>query len=282
MEESLGIRPCQIPPASSTEIDPISVLPPEVAYMIFSKLKDPIFLNNSCLVSRRWNNIANDQRLWKQMRPVNTFGAKEWLEYLGADIDEEPPFPNDIMAIHKSLCPFTNKQKVWQTHALVLIPKTINGEQFNIENLTKCTKSKFERMNGQIGKNSWQTAQYIWEPLMKCSNTGESYWMLIKMTVLYKSRKKSYSDQQKLVELDGKGNYQIPNVVEAAAWVLLKYAYSMPKSTYGLNPWAYTRTQINIQNQQMVIGGCMTNGFIAGTDKVAHKNVGVMAVRKFS
>ena len=62
------------------------------------------------------------------------FGAGEWQRYFG-DVGPIPPLPADIETQLGSDCPYWEGKKLWQTHQLVLVPKTVNGKPLTINSL---------------------------------------------------------------------------------------------------------------------------------------------------
>ena len=76
------------------------------------------------------------------LKQYGCFGAAQWETYFG-DIGAEPPLPPDILEILTSPCPIWSGKKIGETHLLVLIPETVNGEAltFNrLGELIKCPK----------------------------------------------------------------------------------------------------------------------------------------------
>jgi len=65
------------------------------------------------------------------------------------DIGVEPPLPQNIHEILHNPCPFWPEKKVKDTHLLVLIPKTVNGQLLTLANLKEWIQ-KPKQGNAQI------------------------------------------------------------------------------------------------------------------------------------
>ncbi|MEY4669741.1 MAG: hypothetical protein RL518_2440 [Pseudomonadota bacterium] len=65
----------------------------------------------------------------------NFLGAEAWLS-LGIDIGDPPPLPASVTwDLLNSECPFHPGEKVKDTHLLVLIPKTVDGNPYSLSRL---------------------------------------------------------------------------------------------------------------------------------------------------
>lgn len=56
---------------SKASVDPIDFFPEEIALEIFSHIDTLSSLGRCCLVSKKWQQIANDISLWKAIHPPN-------------------------------------------------------------------------------------------------------------------------------------------------------------------------------------------------------------------
>ena len=96
-------------------IDPIgrvSPLPLEIKRIVFLKAKGN--LHNFALVCKVWKELADDKIFREIIRPAKAFGSREWREYIGVDIEEEPPLPR---------CSYCEMER--EEYYLTFIPKTI-------------------------------------------------------------------------------------------------------------------------------------------------------------
>jgi energy-coupling factor transporter ATP-binding protein EcfA2 len=168
------------------------------------------------------------------------FGPQEWNRYYGK-VGATPPLPADIDAILRSRCPFWPEKKVEDTHLLVLIPATVDGEPFTLNLLEKRIKSP---------KNGGKATEYRHYHHTVKSEIGTvsppaSYWLLMTRYVLPKSRGKGYGDQKKLVVGHARCTglpYEVPKVLEAATAVLTHHVQDGVR-LYGENPSIFTRCQ---------------------------------------
>jgi hypothetical protein len=157
--------------------------------------------------------------------PAPVFGAGAWHQYFG-DVGLEPPLPSEIDEILDGPCPFWPGNRVKDTHLLVLIPSTVDGEAFTLDLLEDLTQNP--RGNGH-------RAQYfLYDDEVQRSSgavySSSSYWVLLTRDVLPGSRNKPYEAQRALVATRSSHvddpPYEIPNVLEAAAAILTHYVRS--------------------------------------------------------
>ena len=157
--------------------------------------------------------------------PAPVFGAGAWHQYFG-EVGVEPPLPSDIDEILDGPCPFWPGKRVKDTHLLVLIPSTVNGEAFTLDLLEELTQNP--RGNGH-------RAQYfLYDDEVQRSSGDEysssSYWVLLTRDVLPGSRNKPYEVQRALVATRSSHvddpPYEIPNVLESATAILSHHVRS--------------------------------------------------------
>jgi hypothetical protein len=84
---------------------------------------------SACLPSLRAAAKAVDKDV--RLLSLKTLGEVEWKYYFG-DVGPAPDLPSNMGAILDSTCPFWPGKKVRDTHLLVLIPATVNGEPFTL------------------------------------------------------------------------------------------------------------------------------------------------------
>ena len=66
----------------------------------------------------------------RELLGKNFLGAEGWKSQ-GIDVGEEPPLPSSITdELLNSECPLHPREKIKDTHLLVLVPKTVNGEPY--------------------------------------------------------------------------------------------------------------------------------------------------------
>jgi hypothetical protein len=179
------------------------------------------------------------------------FGAEEWSRYFGA-VGIEPPLPPDIDQILDSPCPFCPGKQIRDTHLLVLIPATVNGEPFSLDLLGELIRHP--RGGG------YSTKYGYYDPTVQeqfgTQSPERSYWVLMTRDVLAGSRSETYASQRALVA--GHANrtglpYELPGVLEAATAILSHYVRSgerlytdAPMTTDA--PSTYTRCQEQVES----------------------------------
>jgi hypothetical protein len=210
------------------------------------------------------------------------FGAQAWRRYFG-EVGEAPSLPSNIGDILNSPCPFWPEKKVRDTHLLVLIPTTVNGEPFSLNLLGKLISSP------QGGGYSTQYCfydSYIQEPL-GAQSPARSYWVLITRDVLEGSRNKDYASQKDLVAGHAKRtglSYELPGVLEAATAILSHYVRSRER-LYTDAPWTYTRcresvTVLLVFSLSVYVGGFSSGGLSISSLDTASSS-GVAGLQKF-
>lgn len=120
------------------ELDPFNRLSDELLVSIFSYL-DAYELGSSCLVSKSWNRLASDKKLWnnldlrKILPSLKIFDESNWLEYssfLEISVEDIPPLDKrKIIPILKrmSSLPTEGNKEI----TLLTIPKDLTEEKVN-------------------------------------------------------------------------------------------------------------------------------------------------------
>ena len=233
------------------KIDFVNSLPKEMTHAIFSHLNAEE-LTRCFRVNKTWKVLASHEPLWNALSPKIAFGKKQWAKYFG-DIGIEPPLPKDIHKILKSPCPFFPGKKVEETHMLVLIPETIDGKPLNLTTLGELVKAPKEGHATEY--------RYIWDAIVKehgNHSAAKSHWVLMTKDVIEGSRNKSYTDQQALIADLAKQtgiDYEVPNVLDAAICIFMKYISSEERLFNDNDPLTYTRCQEKTEGYQVAVGG---------------------------
>lgn len=246
--------------------------------------------NIKALLNKAKNNSNENKKVIKvesipesnfleSFHPKIAFGQEQWAKYFG-DIGNNPPsLPKDIHEILKSPCPFFSGKKVEETHVLVLIPEIINGQPLNLETLGELVKTPKNSHGSQYKNLCDSITKTIGQQV-----TTQSHWVLMTKDVIEGSKKKSYSEQKKLiaeVNRQKKLNYEIPNALDAAICIFM-HQVSSQKHLFNIQPCTYTRCQENIEGYQVIVGGFSFSGLDVRTFQNDHDYVvGVAALRKF-
>jgi len=195
--------------------------------------------------------------------PSIAFGEAKWSTYFG-DIGQEPPLPANIDQILLSRCPFWSGKKVQDTHLLVLIPKTVNGQLLTLANLKEWIQNP---------KQGNPTKFSDWRPGGNENlSVASSYWVLMTKDVLEGTRNKSYTDQTKIVSQFAQNAgipYQPPKLLEAAVCILTEHVSSGVR-LYSDSPWTYTRCEEKYENKpwQMLVGVFGAGGLVVSYSSV--------------
>ena len=212
--------------------------------------------------------------------PSPVFGARDWARYFG-EVGEEPFLPSDIGEILDSPCPFWPGKAVKDSHLLVLIPATVDGDPFSLNLLGELVR----RPSSGGHPTGYQLYSSIVQEAFGTQSPARSYWVLMTRDVLSGSRNATYTDQQALVTAcagETGLSYELPNALEAAT-VILSYYVCSGERLYSDVPWTYTRCQELVDDQSPVIVGGFTP---EGIDvdyylDVYFRHYGVAICRKF-
>jgi hypothetical protein len=202
------------------------------------------------LVCKVWREIAEKQ--------INTFshekafGPKEWFIHFGKHLRNVPRLPPNIAEILSFDCPFWLGKKVNETHLLVLVPQTINGQPLTLKTLGELVKKPL--IGSATQYNNFYLGEYT-DPA-----APQSHWVLFTHDVIEGSRNKSFQDQQTLLSQKGHGVYAVPTILDATVCILMEYFRSGTRF-YSDSPWTHTRCQENYNvNRQLIVGSFATVG----------------------
>ena len=206
-----------------------------------------------------------------------TFGAQEWKKYFG-EVDEVP-LPADIDEILDRPCPFWPDKQVKDTHLLVLIPATVGGVPFTLNQLGKL----IQRPN-----NDGHSTKYRFYGDLVKAQIGEqspprSYWLLMTRDILPDSWDKTYDAQKALVAAYASKlglPYEMPHALEAATAILLHHAREGER-LFGDDPWTFTRCQEVVNGWPVVVGGFSSGGLGVDSSSLVHDFRGASCLRKF-
>jgi hypothetical protein len=106
----------------------------------------------------------------------NFLGAAEWQRGFQVDVGVVPPIPKSITKeLLESDCPLHPGEKIKDTHILMLVPKTVNGEPYSAVKLGELCHGR-KGSGGKLiydGANSWKQESWAKAPQV------ESEWVLI-------------------------------------------------------------------------------------------------------
>ena len=194
------------------------------------------------------------------------FGKKEWEKYFG-DIGLEPPLPANIEKILNEPCSFWPDKKVKETHLLVLIPNTVNGNPFTMNYLEELINKP---KSGHSTKAYRSYNRRI--PLGRVKEIDESYsshWVLMTRDVIPGSRHKCYQDCCNMIANHSKEtglHYELPNLLEATASILTHYVKTGER-LYSNDPWTLTYIRESMKyGWLLVVGDFAPDGLVVTFD----------------
>lgn len=210
------------------------------------------------------------QQLQKEAVPDIAFGKAAWAKHFG-DVGVEPPLPPNIEQLLNGPCPIWQGKTVRETHLLVLVPQTVNGQPLTLKLLGELVQKPLQ------GNATKYRSFYLGE--YKDPPAPASHWALVTRDVLPGSRSKPYAEQQKIAQ--GYSGYQVPTILDATTAILMEYVRSGTR-LYGDNPWTYTRSQEKYnKNWQLIVGGFSAAGLLVNYYRDDGEYVGVGGLRKF-
>jgi len=236
-----------------------------------------IFRNLSLPALGRCSSVC---KVWKEMteKQINTFshekafGPKEWFIHFGTHLKNVLRLPPDIAEILSSPCPFWPGKQVYETHLLVLIPQTVNGQPLTLKTLGELIKKPLTGHATQY--SNFYLGEYT-DPA-----APPSHWVLMTSDVIEGSRNKSYPDQQMLLSQKGQGDYAVPTILDATVCIFMEYIRSGTR-LYSDSPWTYSRCQEKYNaNWQLGVGGFALGGLGVGDDGGVREFIGVAGFRK--
>jgi hypothetical protein len=255
-----------------------------------------------CLLSRVctiWNGMIQPliRADWDRVLKEVKFGKEQWLKIQGVkDVGEEPELSlEQVGKLKKKLygkCPFFNVidpiqphrfqsdkiKKAWQTHMLILLPETINGEPRTLNSIGKIFHFLREGDNNTIYEyiDGAENAEY------RNKTAPKSYFALITKDVVPGSRVITYEKKEGLIE--GKG-YRGPTPNEAiTSIVIMNLGPSQAKKDYFFGRegkfWTYTTTTEKDGVWRFVFGGVAPSGAHVSRPHGASALVGVAGVEE--
>lgn len=201
--------------------------------------------------------------------PDCIIGKADWDMHLG--MVEDVPLPPGMLDILNQPCPVTgDERKVGETHRLVLIPKTVNGERLTLNSLGFLVTSKghFPLSNCGYNRSSLDISQ---DPSFLLTEEAKSpvdnaHWVLMTRDVLPASRGKGYEEQKTMVAalaIRSRSPYMLPRVLDATAYIFMHYLISPEDKRLSLlseDPPAFTLCREFPQSWPVSVGGLTLAG----------------------
>lgn len=210
------------------------------------------------------NSILNDLEINRFIASL-FFGKAKWKKYFG-DIGEEPPLPPNIVEILTAPCPFDPDQKVFETHMLVLVPETVNGEPLTMNSLVELMQRPRE---GHAMKCGYFDGDH------GITRNSASHSVLMTKDCVPGTQGKSYAEQQNIVTILVP-KYQVPALLGATVCILMEHVESgrflFPHNTRCQEKNEYNQLSVGLSNFGLFVYDCCENDY---------QGIGLGALRKF-
>jgi hypothetical protein len=202
-------------------------LPTDVLPIIFLNMTTD--LPHLALVCKNWKVIVDNKQFREMICLAKAFGSREWKEYMGVDVGEEPLLPRRA---------YGDMEK--GNYYLTFIPEKVKKTQVNgkvddasrdIEEVKEVPLDSLEvigqlvanRINGNnVGfyPNAWQ------EAISKKRSLEKPHWVLISKEVIGKN--KTYEEHQKLAKEENKNSpgANISGLIDSILSVFMEYVRS--------------------------------------------------------
>ncbi len=175
----------------------------------------------------------------------HAFGPKEWYTYFGGHLRNVPRLTSNIAEIMNSPCPFLTGKKVLETHLLVLVPQTVEGQPLSLKILGELVKKPL--IGNATKYDYFSVSEYTDSP------APSSHWVLMTRHVINGSRNKSFKDQQAL--LKKQVIYEVPHILDASVCIFMEYIRTGTR-LYSNSPYTFTSCQEKCDAMwQLAVGG---------------------------
>lgn len=224
----------------------------DVLTCIFSYLH-PDQLEQSCLVSKEWNQVAGDPHFVKMaFYQHKAFGPEKWAPHIYVpNLNEEcrkafKSLPDNISTRRKQPSLAFPGKSLGESEILTWIPGSLTNKA-----LVALLKSYFPDSYIQDAENN-----HGYEII------GKSRWVSMMVRALPGSFKRPFDSQESIVALlsnESKIDYKVPNTKEALACVISHYILSGER-LFGETPRTLIRLQDLIQGKRVMFGVFSTDG----------------------
>jgi hypothetical protein len=220
------------------------------------------------------------EQLPRELLGKNFLGAEAWRKQ-GIDVGAEPALPATITEeLLNSECPLNPGEKIKDTHLLVLIPKTVNGEPYTalkLDELCATRKGSGDKLiyDGADWATAWKEKDWARSPQV------QSEWVLIpksdpdpnKVSEDKHFRSKNVTAQQNVHETHY-SEYREVKTVELMTAVLLHDLVNGDSRM--LDGWNYLRcVEPNASGGRVFVGYFYAVGLQVVVERDAHVNVNI-------
>ena len=204
----------------------------------------------------------------RELLGKNFLGAASWKVGFGVDVGVVPPIPKEVtQSLLESPCPLHPGQKIKDTHILMLVPKTVNGEAYTALKLDELCASRKGSGDRLIDPDfiSWKTQSWANAP------QAQSEWVLLpksdpdpNVSPEKHFRSKDITAQQKVHEAHY-SEYREGKVLEVMTMALLNDVVNGEPRI--LDGWNYLRCiEPNASGGRVCVGFFDSDGLQVGGD----------------
>ncbi len=214
------------------------------------------------------------------------FGPEQWARYFG-DVGTAPPLPPGIEQMLGAPCPIWEGRKVWETHRLLLVPRTLGGAPLTLNLIGSMV----------VAPREGHASSYLYFAPPARADIGDvavdaAHWCLVTMDTIPGSKGMDYADQRQLVaDLGRRADvpYGVPSTFQAALCILTHHV-ATGERLFAMNDaektWTFTRCgeEVSRDNWPVAIGGFQPQGLLLyrSPDFLFDRYfTGVAAVRRF-
>jgi hypothetical protein len=213
----------------------------------------------------------------------NFLGPEEWKAQ-GIDVGEVPPIPTSITKkLLESECPLHPGEKIKDTHLLVLVPKTVNGEPYTALKLDELCATRKGSGDALIDGDfdSWKAQPWASAP------QSRSEWVLIpksdpdedKVPEAKHFRSKNIAAQQKVHETHYPEYREVKTVELMTAVLLNDLVNGDPRMLDGWN--SLRCVEPNASGGRVCVGSFGSSGLlVVDLDVIGDVNFGRALARK--
>jgi hypothetical protein len=217
----------------------------------------------------------------RELLGKNFLGSEAWSSQ-GIDVGVAPPIPSAITKeLLESECPLHPGQKIKDTHILVLVPRTVNGEPYTALKLDELCGERKGSGDRLIYSTGWKNDPWVSAP------QSESAWVLLpksdpdpKVSPDKHFRWKDIAQQQE-VHNDHYKEYREAKALEVMTMALLNdLVHGEPRILDGLN---YLRCEEhNASGGRVCVGAFLAGGLEVNDAYVVdvHADIGRALARK--
>lgn len=192
------------------------------------------------------------------------FGAEGWNKHIGR-VPPAPPLPRGIGDIMAGHCPFFEGKTIAETHALILIPQSVNGIPLTLNKLERLTLTKAPTSIKYTCYKDYVRAAHGETAVIK------SYWALVLKHLVPQSVNKSYEEQSRIIHTyseKAKASYEAPRAIEVTMSIFAEFfqnkkkLYSEAEASASFTRCQETVVHPKFGDTRQVAVGCFDAGAI--------------------